>query len=433
MADETPTVTNPSADASSEPRILEERIIPHEKVAAVPNPPTPPTPPVAPATPVAPAEPSPIIPATATITPTQQRDDIAHILEEVKLPERREAPTVHANDAKPASPTYDTQLVSKALGEQQPNPDMSEHVPLAAPTTPLADASPVVSLHTLKDDLQQAVRVQKMSLVRAVALEGDKKRPREESSDEPVARKRSGVGMLIVLGIILLAGSGFLGAFLLAPRATVPTPSQSTSILFAENTVTLPIDTLSSSELKRMVAQAQQGLNAQLGSITRIVPAITANASTYDASGNPIGRPATFEEFMSALGTRAPPDLVRALGDTFFFGIHVVDKNAPVFVIPVLSYQRAFADMLAWEPTMDDDLQPVFTAVPDQTINANGLPEQRRFSDLVMRNYDVRALKDDAGHVVLYYSFPTQNLLVIGQSTYSFDEILARLRAAHQL
>ncbi len=50
-----------------------------------------------------------------------------------------------------------------------------------------------------------------------------------------------------------------------------------------------------------------------------------------------------------------------------------------------------------------------------------------------MRNYDVRALKDDAGQIQLYYSFPTRDILIIAESPYSFGEILSRLRADRRL
>ena len=50
-----------------------------------------------------------------------------------------------------------------------------------------------------------------------------------------------------------------------------------------------------------------------------------------------------------------------------------------------------------------------------------------------MRNYDVRELTDDSGNIVLYYSFPTPNILVIAESPYSFTEILSRLQAEREL
>jgi len=99
----------------------------------------------------------------------------------------------------------------------------------------------------------------------------------------------------------------------------------------------------------------------------------------------------------------------------------------------VTSYDHAFAGMLAWESSMDSDLSPIFPALPTTTTDSNGLPISRTFVDDVMRNYDVREMKDDAGTVKLYYSFPSQNILVIAESPYSFAEILSRLQAARQL
>ncbi len=91
-----------------------------------------------------------------------------------------------------------------------------------------------------------------------------------------------------------------------------------------------------------------------------------------------------------------------AIGPNFFFGFHVVDTNAPLLVIPVTSYDHAFAGMLAWEPRMDSDLSPIFNSV-SMTVSTSGIPVERTYQDSVMRNYDVRELLDDSGNVVLYY------------------------------
>ena len=89
--------------------------------------------------------------------------------------------------------------------------------------------------------------------------------------------------------------------------------------------------------------------------------------------------------------------------------------------------------MLEWEDVMSSDLTPIFTPVPGTRLGGGGLIEKRQFEDLVMRNYDVRALTDDAGTIQLYYSFPTRNILIIAESPYSFAEILSRLRAERKL
>ena len=123
----------------------------------------------------------------------------------------------------------------------------------------------------------------------------------------------------------------------------------------------------------------------------------------------------------------------RRPASTRFFGIHAVDENAPLFVIPVESYERAFAGMLEWEKTMNGDLAPMFAAVPMQTVGADGVIAERTFTDAVIQNYDVRVLRDESGMVQLYYSFPTRNVLIIAESQYSFPELLSRLRADRRL
>ena len=201
-------------------------------------------------------------------------------------------------------------------------------------------------------------------------------------------------------------------------------------ILFAEQSVPFPVDNEAPSDVRRTLASARTSGALTLGAILQIVPVHT---QTDPATGQTSTTPLTFGEFLKALGTRAPDDLARALNDDFFFGIHTVDENAPVIIVPVTSYERAFAAMLEWEPDMNADLEPLFTLLPSQTTSANGLPVVRKFDDTVMRNYDVRALKDDAGTIQLYYSFPTRNILIIAESPFSFAEILSRLRADRRL
>jgi len=82
---------------------------------------------------------------------------------------------------------------------------------------------------------------------------------------------------------------------------------------------------------------------------------------------------------------------------------------------------------------MNADLSPTFTPVPSTILDVNGIPYERVFKDSVMRNYDVRELRDDANVIQLYYSFPSPNLLIIAESPYSFPEILSRLQSVRRL
>ncbi len=279
----------------------------------------------------------------------------------------------------------------------------------------------------MKTDLQDVVRSRKMSLVRAASMEQD----RRVHQRVPVVQERSSgngrkIALLLTAAVLLIAlgGAAIYATYTLTIAGSSAQPI-APSILFAENQTTLPLDGQSPSTLKQTLAGilTQQG---SVGSITRVIP-------TLAATDTQAVRPATLQEFFTALGVNAPPDLMRSLSDQFFLGIHMADVPSPVFIIPVVSYDRAFAAMLAWELSIDTSLAPLFRQVPAVVADGSGLPVARQFKDLVVRNYDVRGLADDSGAIVLYYSFPTPNLLIIAASPYTFPEVLSRLRAERKL
>ena len=104
---------------------------------------------------------------------------------------------------------------------------------------------------------------------------------------------------------------------------------------------------------------------------------------------------------------------------------------APVMVIPVTSYERAFASMLAWENSMNRDLAPFFGALAP-SIDENGLFFEPPFQDKIIRNYDVRALVGDDESGILY-SFPTRNILIMAGDPDLFLEVHSHLRSSRQL
>ncbi|MEN9561530.1 MAG: hypothetical protein RIQ56_803 [Candidatus Parcubacteria bacterium] len=347
---------------------------------------------------------------------TKINADIEKILKDVKLPDRNEMRATA--DKKIPVPSIATIV----------QPTLPEEVKQAAP---VIDKSAVVPMHTLKDDIQNVVLEKKMSIIRAAAVEQDKHRNNDEVIQEieaPKKRRQFGILFASIL-FIFLGAAAIFGVVIVESGRGTSSQTYSSSLVFAEQSLLLEIAGFSSQALKMQVAAARQTGSGSLGSITRLIPVITTNpVDTQEQK-----RQATTVEFFRALGVQAPDDLYRALDNTFFFGIHTVDRNVPILVLPVIAYDRAFAAMLNWEARMNADLAPVFTGVPDVVIGADGTPTRRVFHDAIMRNFDVRVLKDDSGAITLYYSFPTPNLLIIAESPYSFNEILSRLQAERRL
>lgn len=348
-------------------------------------------------------ESKPSVPTPSGIQKPDIRNDIARILQNVQLPERRgglaETP-VRKVEPKiiPTTPT---------LGE--------------APPTPVQEGA-LTAVHTFKDDLTRVARDQKISVVKAISLEEEKRhREKPKDFDETVQKHSArpfiiGSVLLTFLGIMALVAVALISARQ-QPIEAIPT----TSLMFTEQAVSLTLNQETGMDLKRILYNARDKAST-LGSFTQIVPMMP----------NELPLKATSQEFLDKLSTRAPSSLARALGPEFFIGIHVVDINAPFIVFTVDSYENAFAGMLAWEETLGQDLQPFFTGAPALST-VSGAPARRMFGDEIIRNYDIRSLKNDEGKVVLYYAFPSRKILVIAESPFSFTEIVTRLKAQRTL
>lgn len=373
--------------------------------------------------------------------PKPLREDIARIIGKIKLPERI---TLKMSGEKAKPPVPPPILVVPPAPEKKSGetgaPLQSGETPAQAPregaNAPQGEQSSVASVHTLKDDLQNVVRDKKMSLVRAVALESEKKQGQEHLAGPRLpaeVRSRKVIGIAFVATVVLALGlAAFFGArSVLEQNAGNAQTAAAPSLIFAEKTFMFPQETRTGIDLRRtLMAAARSTANIPLGAIIHIVP----TSSQTDASGAVREQPQSIGDFLNAIGAQATPELIRSFSGDFFLGLHqTVGKLSPVIIIPVTSYERAFAGMLAWEPTMNADLSPIFTAVAAQTVNDKGLFVERQFQDTLINNYDVRVLKDDTGATQLLYSFPTRTMLIISESPYSFTEVLSRLRANRQL
>lgn len=398
------------------------------------------------------AAPPPPVPAPK---PTSVDPNIAKILKEVKLPERFHQKAVPAPAGQAPAlgvlPTLETPAgaasaarevprvvvppaqLAQSVGDEALVAPLTPPVPASVPDQPEEGAaSSIASLHTMKADLKDVVRSRKISLVSAAAMEQDRgaRRALMPTMPAPLGGDGRRIGLMLTAALLLL-GLGGAALYFAYTLVAGPTTHQqlpaSASVLFAENQVAVSLGEQSSSGLK----QSLGGLLSQpgpVGSITQIIPTLPAPDS---ATGQ---RAATLQEFFQTLGAHPPADLMRALSGDFFLGIHMADVPAPVFIIPVVSYDRAFAGMLAWESSIDTDLAPLFRQVPRITASpTGGVPVERTFKDLVVRNYDVRGLADDSGAIVLYYSFPTPEILIIAASPYTFPEVLSRLQAERKL
>lgn len=126
----------------------------------------------------------------------------------------------------------------------------------------------------------------------------------------------------------------------------------------------------------------------------------------------------TPEEFISLSTTQSPESVRTSLGERFMFGFHETTQGTePFIVLKSKFFQNTFTGMLKWEPIMFDDMKSWFaTNVQGGTV----------FEDKIVKNKDVRVLKNGNGTIVLLYSFLDRENLVITTNEATFLEILDR-------
>ncbi|HVX90128.1 MAG TPA: hypothetical protein VHC20_00505 [Candidatus Paceibacterota bacterium] len=138
---------------------------------------------------------------------------------------------------------------------------------------------------------------------------------------------------------------------------------------------------------------------------------------------------------VNALQLPAPSILLRNISDASSVGvIHAGDETRVFFILAATSYERTFAGMLSWEPTIGQDLAQLYPSYAiTQDPNASttpAVPLPPRFVDETVANHDVRALKDSQNRTVLLYGFRDQNTLIIARDETAFTTLLARLSAS---
>lgn len=225
-------------------------------------------------------------------------------------------------------------------------------------------------------------------------------------------RKIAGVSLAIVVMLgATIAGVGYLLSNPLGGSEPVSVVEDPSSVRFDQRIAV----TGTGPALREQIADAAEEAPST-GSIVDIAP---------DSLGtDPFG----------TLGIRAPSILTRNLeGEVTIGGVRTDAGAHPFMVLPVSSYERTFAGMLAWEATMRESLAPWYPeyqavlATSTSASSASSATVLPFFVDTVVENRDVRALRDTAGRTVLLYGYADKETLLIVRDEDAFSAVLARL------
>jgi len=244
-------------------------------------------------------------------------------------------------------------------------------------------------------------------------------------------KKMATLVVAVVSFIILVGALSYAGFLLFKDRDTNEQFIISEGIIYTDKQKQISLSSLSGSEIKESVAEEIKNANLKVGNIehiffTKTLPDIDINEDV--TGGQRVGLIGIRELFF-IIKNNMPSNLLRALDkQDFLFGIHSLANNKPFIIIKIDSFENAFSGMLAWERFMLEDLADLFALDISLYRFTN-----RIFTDDVLKERDVRILRDDTNQILLIYSFVDRDTLIITMQESTFNEVLIRLKSPKRI
>lgn len=268
-------------------------------------------------------------------------------------------------------------------------------------------------LRTMQYDASQYLKEKNVSFLDLVAREQEKGNEELYDLKDPITSRLWFKGLITLLIVALLgfAVYGIYTVFIKKP-ANLPAGSSAPRSLIAVETE--EVITVRSGDRAALFERLRASRKDRLpsGSIRRIITKVEDSSGTV--------RFASIDDFFSTLDFRPPTDFVSNLNSSFNFFIYYTPSGANVgMILEPKNPERAFAQMIVWEPNMILDWRNVYF---DQTVTATS----RVFTDTVIKNVDVRTL-DVAPDVNLSYGFFAGKYLLIATSRDFMELMINRL------
>lgn len=320
---------------------------------------------------------------------------------------------------------------------------------------------PLSRVKTYQDAIAEALRSQDMSSAGMLMAEQKKRDNLEkERSEQTISNPKNKI--LMVVSIVLIVSALILVAFAII-KANQRQPEEAGLVLKSKYFITEKNIEVSSSQLPRNTfLRIQQAATEMLANneIANLVLTKEIKADPNSEFEIRVKAPYNTEDLLSLLGARAPENIRKVLDPEFLLGVHKSTQNEIFLLFRVTNYENAYAGMLSWETALARDMEQIFstqiakaritttqevfseettaTSTTTSTSTATTVPQfvqktidnTRVWNDKVIRNTDTRALLDENGRVVFFYSIIDKEYVFFGSNEATFSEVMRRVRTA---
>lgn len=315
---------------------------------------------------------------------------------------------------------------------------------------PVVQDSPIPAIHTLEGDLFAAMKDEDYgnNIVKIVtntstntnARFADKKEGVETMDGDRKDMMKKYI-KYVVLGTIVLIGAGVaVILYMNGKQAEVNNGGVATSTATSTPVIRV-ISSINPEVFKKLDVQKldRNGFIKELNTLKVLL------RDSKIATGTNVGitLDVDIKKFLEKIRYSGPDSLIRSFGDDYIFGLFTDRTKTfePYLLVRVNSYDLAFAGILEWEPYMPGDLGAIFvkekfvaptatsttasTTATTTSIKPSSM--EKKFTDQVVKNIDVRIYKDENLNLTIVYGFINKEYLLIAGGEDSFINIRNKL------
>lgn len=289
-----------------------------------------------------------------------------------------------------------------------------------APPVPIPVPEVSSPLHTYSSDFADRIDSASGSTFSVLAAQSDA----GQTQRSPEPRKRTFVPLFAGAAMLVIGIGAVAGAYFFTRQGGIPMAASVPSLITFDESVEVKG---TGQDLMQAIAKVAEGGTVQGNVIVTYVTLATTTGTGIPQPGSVLIRD---------MNLSAPDILLRNIDTTSTVGvIKAGSESRPFMLLKVNSYERTFAGMLAWEPTMATDLAVFYppyaiTPVDASSTPAAFAPQPTTFSDAVVANYDVRVLRDSSGKSLMLYGYRGKDTLIIARDEAAFTALVSRLSAS---
>ena len=335
------------------------------------------------------------------------------------------------------------------------------------------------NLRTLNNDVSQMVETNQISTAK-IALAEQEKRRREGYVEEEPKKNRTMTKIaisvvLVILGVVVILLSFKYNLVPQGVKNFVGLGEKDQEIINRESKITILTDNKNSLDLKKEIANKIREIKDDPNKIVEI-DLLKTETVIEGESEKEVEVKINSKDLFEILESTAEDRLKRSMQENFLLGAYTGFENIPFLILKTTDINLSFSEMYNWEEKMYYELKTILSLkneVPkfieieiasssvatsssatttSTTINTelatttiattststpltqkieNPAPsfDPKTFEDLVLLNRDIRAIIDEAGEVILLYSFVDNENIVLTKSTDVFREVVQRINS----